>query len=289
MQIIFSVLGETRPISRVMSGNMDSLDIFKPLDGKSSADLPDLSSASSNASLKVKKNELGLIEISREASTASSVMTTPSIVAQDSCDSSSSDSDDSDDIDLTCRETALDNEESSPEVQPKTAKPKEDEILCCQGCGCYGMAGEFLNSQACNETCQQRILQKNRDKEKKERELLVQKQRREARKQEKLRERKEIEDKAATEAAKAAVAAAKAVKVEVDDDDDMGDASGFTWGRYLDATNAKAAPAKFFDVGIPTERNSFKIGMKMEAIDPEHASLFCVVTVVEVKGILVNQ
>ena len=38
-----------------------------------------------------------------------------------------------------------------------TLNPKvkeDDEILCCGGCGCYGMSGEFLNSEACSSSCQ---------------------------------------------------------------------------------------------------------------------------------------
>ena len=63
-------------------------------------------------------------------------------------------------------------------------KVRDDDILCCGGCGCYGMAGEFYSSEACCNSCHNRILQKNREKEKKERELAIQKQRREQRKKE---------------------------------------------------------------------------------------------------------
>ena len=38
-------------------------------------------------------------------------------------------------------------------VPPPKVK-ENDEILCCDGCGCYGMSGEFLNSQACSMACQ---------------------------------------------------------------------------------------------------------------------------------------
>ena len=55
------------------------------------------------------------------------------------------------------------------------------------------MAGEFFSSEACCSSCHNRILQKNRDKEKKERELAVQKQRREQRKKEQKEAKIEIE------------------------------------------------------------------------------------------------
>ena len=40
---------------------------------------------------------------------------------------------------------------------PSTNTPKvatDDEILCCGGCGCYGMSSEFLNTEACSSACQ---------------------------------------------------------------------------------------------------------------------------------------
>ena len=44
-------------------------------------------------------------------------------------------------------------EVNSCNVPPPKVK-ENDEILCCDGCGCYGMSGEFLNSQACSVACQ---------------------------------------------------------------------------------------------------------------------------------------
>ena len=39
-------------------------------------------------------------------------------------------------------------------IVPPPKVKENDEILCCDGCGCYGMSGEFLNSQACSVACQ---------------------------------------------------------------------------------------------------------------------------------------
>jgi hypothetical protein len=41
---------------------------------------------------------------------------------------------------------------STTTLNPKVKE--DDEILCCGGCGCYGMSGEFLNSEACSSSCQ---------------------------------------------------------------------------------------------------------------------------------------
>ncbi|XP_034251580.1 lethal(3)malignant brain tumor-like protein 3 isoform X2 [Thrips palmi] len=61
-------------------------------------------------------------------------------------------------------------------------------------------------------------------------------------------------------------------------------AANFTWFKYLDMVKAKAAPSKLFKDPFPFGKNGFKVGMKLEGIDPDHPSLFCVLTVAEVKG-----
>jgi lethal(3)malignant brain tumor-like protein len=35
---------------------------------------------------------------------------------------------------------------------------------------------------------------------------------------------------------------------------------------------------------MPVSKNGFKVGMKMEGVDPRNQSLYCVLSVVEVKG-----
>jgi hypothetical protein len=35
---------------------------------------------------------------------------------------------------------------------------------------------------------------------------------------------------------------------------------------------------------FPTNRNGFKVGMKLEGIDPRHPSLYCVLSIAEVRG-----
>lgn len=46
----------------------------------------------------------------------------------------------------------------------------------------------------------------------------------------------------------------------------------------------RSAPYNLFEKPFPTEKNLFKIGQKLEGIDPEHEALFCVLTVVRVRG-----
>ena len=52
---------------------------------------------------------------------------------------------------------------------------------------------------------------------------------------------------------------------------------------------AKAAPSKLFKDPYPYLKNGFKVGMKLEGIDPEHPACFCVLTVAEVRGLYYMQ
>lgn len=59
---------------------------------------------------------------------------------------------------------------------------------------------------------------------------------------------------------------------------------GFSWPKYLEHCKAKAAPIKLFKDPFPYIKNQFRVGMKLEGIDPEHPSRYCVLTIVEVVG-----
>ncbi|XP_061661370.1 lethal(3)malignant brain tumor-like protein 4 isoform X2 [Syngnathoides biaculeatus] len=60
----------------------------------------------------------------------------------------------------------------------------------------------------------------------------------------------------------------------------------WSWQHYLNQQNADAAPLELFTQfqAFPPKRSTFKVGMKLEGIDPLHPSMFCVMTVVEVIG-----
>uniref|UniRef100_A0A8C9WZR8 L3MBTL histone methyl-lysine binding protein 1b n=1 Tax=Sander lucioperca TaxID=283035 RepID=A0A8C9WZR8_SANLU len=60
----------------------------------------------------------------------------------------------------------------------------------------------------------------------------------------------------------------------------------WSWPAYLEEERAIAAPVKLFKEhqSLPQSRNSFKVGMKLEGLDPSHPSLFCVLTVAEIQG-----
>uniref|UniRef100_A0A3B4U5A9 L3MBTL histone methyl-lysine binding protein 4 n=1 Tax=Seriola dumerili TaxID=41447 RepID=A0A3B4U5A9_SERDU len=56
------------------------------------------------------------------------------------------------------------------------------------------------------------------------------------------------------------------------------------WQQYLNEQKAEAAPLTLFTQSFPSRRTAFKVGMKLEGVDPLHPSMFCVLTVAEVIG-----
>ncbi|XP_020493809.2 lethal(3)malignant brain tumor-like protein 1 [Labrus bergylta] len=60
----------------------------------------------------------------------------------------------------------------------------------------------------------------------------------------------------------------------------------WTWAQYLEERKAIAAPNQLFQEAqrVPTVKNGFKQGMKLEGIDPQHPSMYFVLTVAEVCG-----
>lgn len=59
---------------------------------------------------------------------------------------------------------------------------------------------------------------------------------------------------------------------------------GFSWSKYLMHVGAIAAPVKLFKDPFPYSRNLFRPGMKLEGVDPQHPSYFCVLTVADTSG-----
>uniref|UniRef100_V9KEJ3 Lethal(3)malignant brain tumor-like protein 3 n=1 Tax=Callorhinchus milii TaxID=7868 RepID=V9KEJ3_CALMI len=65
-----------------------------------------------------------------------------------------------------------------------------------------------------------------------------------------------------------------------------GKKKAWNWASYLEEERTQAAPIKLFKEcqSFPQSRNGFKVGMRLEGIDPEHPSMFCVLSVAEVQG-----
>ncbi|XP_077073920.1 lethal(3)malignant brain tumor-like protein 1 isoform X3 [Siphateles boraxobius] len=60
----------------------------------------------------------------------------------------------------------------------------------------------------------------------------------------------------------------------------------WSWSQYLEQQKAVAAPARLFQETqrVPMIKNNFRQGMKLEGIDPQHPSMYFVLTVAEVCG-----
>ncbi|XP_058249623.1 lethal(3)malignant brain tumor-like protein 3 isoform X2 [Hemibagrus wyckioides] len=56
------------------------------------------------------------------------------------------------------------------------------------------------------------------------------------------------------------------------------------WAGYLEQEKAIAAPSKLFKESFPQSKNGFRVGMRLEGIDPLHPSMYCVLSVAEVSG-----
>uniref|UniRef100_A0A8D0L3R2 Lethal(3)malignant brain tumor-like protein 1 n=1 Tax=Sphenodon punctatus TaxID=8508 RepID=A0A8D0L3R2_SPHPU len=61
---------------------------------------------------------------------------------------------------------------------------------------------------------------------------------------------------------------------------------GWSWASYLEEQKAIAAPLNLFQEyqSFPQSKNGFKVGMKLEGIDPQHPSMYFILTVAEVCG-----
>ncbi|XP_059501826.1 lethal(3)malignant brain tumor-like protein 4 isoform X2 [Stegostoma tigrinum] len=66
-----------------------------------------------------------------------------------------------------------------------------------------------------------------------------------------------------------------------------GKKKAWSWQQYLEEEKALAAPPKLFKECqlVPQIKNGFKVGMRLEGIDPRHPSMFCVLSVAEVCGV----
>ena len=160
----------------------------------------------------------------------------------------------------------------SPRKDTSAAKRiQDDNILMCEGCGCYGMAGEFVAQNSCSPTCTRLIMEKLREKQKKEREALKQKQKRDAKlgKKSSLPESREMSVPKTT---------------HYNESYPWQDTNGFNWQKYLEWSSSKAAPVTFFKANPFPKPHQFAKGMKLEAVDPQTPSMICVVSVVEILG-----
>ncbi|XP_051500790.1 lethal(3)malignant brain tumor-like protein 3 isoform X2 [Myxocyprinus asiaticus] len=65
-----------------------------------------------------------------------------------------------------------------------------------------------------------------------------------------------------------------------------GKKKAWCWASYLEQERAIAAPSKLFKEyqSLPQCKNGFRVGMRLEGIDPDHPSMYCILSVAEVSG-----
>lgn len=181
----------------------------------------------------------------------------------------------------------------------KTRTISADTVYHCEGCGCYGLAAEFESPISCSPSCTEIIESKKQPTIRKEKDLkdlrAKRKRKRLLQEQQQAKEMEEKLDEKAQEKVKSETDEDTKDIIGGMDDECQGDSLeskypwqtgklGFSWPKYLEHCKAKAAPVKLFKDPFPYGKNNFKVGMKLEGIDPEHPSRYCVLTVVEVVG-----
>lgn len=161
--------------------------------------------------------------------------------------------------------------------------PTVSTFSCCKHCGCYGMAVDFHSSgMFCTQSCANTFAAKVVNKKKEQDDLKL--KRSHKRKQDSLDGNKP-DAKKSKESAKLTLPISKPTPEK---QEAVKNETGFSWPTYLEKEKATAVPAKLFKDPFPSSKNGFRVGMKLEGIDPKHPSLFCVLSVAEVKGFRVR-
>ncbi|CAH0554527.1 unnamed protein product [Brassicogethes aeneus] len=140
------------------------------------------------------------------------------------------------------------------------------EEMRCLECGCFGLPSEFISPKYCSNSCQDENLNKSgKDRVKKKRK----RGKTENNNKESEEEDEDISNENSQDKFSYPWACAK---------------KGFSWSKYLEHIKAKPAPVKLFKDAFPYSRNGFRPGMKLEGVDPQHPSYFCVLSVAETAG-----
>ncbi|ROT65230.1 putative lethal(3)malignant brain tumor-like protein 3 isoform X1 [Penaeus vannamei] len=194
-----------------------------------------------------------------------------------------------------------DNSQDS-ESQGNKSTRESDDICCCKNCGCYGLSSEFFrDSNFCSEH-DARELEWGKERLKQEKERQRRKKLRQCEKGEgdeqgagcegregnrsEAEESGQVSDEESRQARNLMGTESLVSRFQHPWQDGK---NNFSWVKYLEHCGrakgmAKAAPLKLWPEPFPFGRNLFKAGMKLEAIDPQHQSLFCVMTVAETIG-----
>ncbi|XP_014057448.1 lethal(3)malignant brain tumor-like protein 4 isoform X2 [Salmo salar] len=160
-------------------------------------------------------------------------------------------------------------------------------MASCRSCGGSGPLESFLQGKYCSSICVQPSSGRSSPREQREREGWEGGLGKRVRKKRKIYmdsgdeeedNQEEEEDKAKAVKGRRAAKLAKLAPPNKK--------RPWSWPSYMEEEKAIAAPLKLFKEhqSFPQSRNAFKVGMKLEGLDPCHPSLFCVLSVAEVQG-----
>ncbi|NXL38425.1 LMBL3 protein, partial [Glaucidium brasilianum] len=181
---------------------------------------------------------------------------------------------------------------------------KMDGLVFCENCYRYGTVEEFVpEGKFCSQKCAQQVKNKEPKEEKPSMECNGEDDSKGIRKRkaklplkeesrdngEKKENPDETEDKPEGRILRVSQRARRKRKGEITVLKQTVPSKGrqaWCWASYLEEEKAIAVPTKLFKEyqSFPYNKNGFKVGMKLEGVDPEHQSIYCVLTVAEVCG-----
>nr|XP_057940862.1 lethal(3)malignant brain tumor-like protein 4 isoform X2 [Doryrhamphus excisus] len=181
-------------------------------------------------------------------------------------------------------------EASKAEVAPRVEVAPDKEVTQCKACGGQVARDALLQGKFCSSVCAQPSSGRSSPGEARECQVVesetLGKRVRKKRKiymdsgDEEEDNQEEQEEKTRTTKGRRGAKMAKLAAAP------QNKKRAWSWPAYLEEEKAVAAPVKLFKEhqSFPQSRNSFKMGMKLEGLDPCHPSLFCVLTVAEIQG-----
>ncbi|NXD23799.1 LMBL3 protein, partial [Spelaeornis formosus] len=201
-----------------------------------------------------------------------------------------------------CHCAAFSEKTGIPTRLKETAKV--DGLVFCENCYRYGTIEEFVpEGKFCSQKCAQQVKNKEPKEENSSVECNGEDDSKGIRKRkvkvplkeesqdnvEKKENPDEIEDKPEGRILRVSQRARRKRKGEITVLKQMVPTKGrqaWCWASYLEEERAIAVPTKLFKEyqSFPYNKNGFKVGMKLEGVDPEHQSIYCVLTVAEVCG-----
>ncbi|KAM9195369.1 lethal(3)malignant brain tumor-like protein 3 isoform 3-T5 [Mergus octosetaceus] len=262
------------------SGNGQEFDVFSAMDWKDGiGTLP-------GSDLKFRVNEFGALEVITDETEMENVKKATATTTWM----------------VPTAQEAFSEKTGIPTKLKETAKM--DGLVFCENCYRYGTIEEFVpEGKFCSQKCAQQVKNKEQKEEKPNVECNGEDDSKGIRKRkaklplkeesrdngEKKENPNETEDKPEGRILRVSQRARRKRKGEITALKQTVHSKGkqvWCWASYLEEEKAVAVPTKLFKEyqSFPYNKNGFKVGMKLEGVDPEHQSIYCVLTVAEVCG-----